>query len=110
MKFLVPNYSCRQNHLLGGYRPQIPFLSVLCPQLNLLNTPLRTKFPGTSLPLAVVQQQGVSKVLEFLTSKSENIFCEHMSRNEWFFNIFASLLPAVNTLTITFDLKMTKYS
>ena len=29
MKFLVPNYSC----------PQIPVLSVLCPQLNLLNPP-----------------------------------------------------------------------
>ena len=25
---------------LGGYRPQIPVLSVLCPQLNLLNLPL----------------------------------------------------------------------
>ena len=29
MKFLVPNYSCLQNHWLGGYRPQIPVLSVL---------------------------------------------------------------------------------
>ena len=29
MKFLVPNYSCLQNPWLGGYRPQIPFLSVL---------------------------------------------------------------------------------
>ena len=37
MKFLVPNYSCLQNPWLGGYRPQIPVLSVLCPQLNLLN-------------------------------------------------------------------------
>ena len=24
---------------LGGYRPQVPVLSVLCPQLNLLNPP-----------------------------------------------------------------------
>jgi len=39
MKFLVQNYSCLQNPLVGGYRPQIPILSVLCPQLNLLNTP-----------------------------------------------------------------------
>ena len=39
MKFLVPNYSCLQNPRLGGYRPQIPVLSVLCPQLNLLNSP-----------------------------------------------------------------------
>ena len=37
MKFLVPNHSCLQNPWLGGYRPQIPVLSVLCPQLNLLN-------------------------------------------------------------------------
>ena len=37
MKFLVPNYSCLQNPWLGGYRPQIPVLSVLCPELNLLN-------------------------------------------------------------------------
>ena len=39
MKFLVPNYSCLQNPSLGGYRPQIPVLSALCPQLNLLNPP-----------------------------------------------------------------------
>ena len=31
MKFLVPNYSCLQNPWLGGYRPQIPALSLLCP-------------------------------------------------------------------------------
>jgi len=29
IKFLVPNYSCLQNPWLGGYRPQIPTLSVL---------------------------------------------------------------------------------
>ena len=39
MKFVVPNYSCLQSPWLGGYRPQIPVLSVLCPQLNLLNPP-----------------------------------------------------------------------
>jgi hypothetical protein len=44
MKFLVPNYSCLQTPGLGGYRPQIPVLSVLCPQLNLLNAP--NKIPG----------------------------------------------------------------
>ena len=49
MKFLVPNYSCLQNPLLGGYRPKIRVLSVLCPQLNLLNPPPRTKFLGTPL-------------------------------------------------------------
>ena len=39
MKFLVPNYSCLQNPWQGSYRPQIPILSVLYPQLNLLNPP-----------------------------------------------------------------------
>jgi len=49
MKFLVPNYSCLQHLWLGGYHPQIPVLSVLCPQLNLLTPPLLTKFLGTPL-------------------------------------------------------------
>jgi len=49
MKFLVPNYSCFQNPWLGGYRPQIPVLSVHRPQLNLFNPPPRTKFLGTPL-------------------------------------------------------------
>jgi len=39
MKFLVPNYSCLQNPWLGGYRPQISVLSVLCTQLKFLNPP-----------------------------------------------------------------------
>ena len=47
MKFLIPNHSCLQKPWLGGHRPQIPVLSVLCPQLNLLNP--RTKFLGTPL-------------------------------------------------------------
>ena len=29
MNFLVPNYSCLHNLWLGGYRTQIPVLSVL---------------------------------------------------------------------------------
>ena len=48
MKLPVPNYSCLQNPWLGGYRPQIPVLSVLC-QLILLKPPPRTKFLGTPL-------------------------------------------------------------
>ena len=44
-KFIVPNYSCLQNLWLEGYRLQIPVLSVLCPQLNLLNPP-PNKIPG----------------------------------------------------------------
>ena len=46
MKFLVPIYSCLQNPGLGGYRLQISVLSVLCPQLNLLNPPPPKKMPG----------------------------------------------------------------
>jgi hypothetical protein len=36
--FFLPNYSCFQDPWLGGYRPQIPVLSVY-PHLNLLNPP-----------------------------------------------------------------------
>jgi hypothetical protein len=49
IKFLVPNYSCLQNPYLGGYRPQIPVLSAVCSQLNLLNPLPRTEFLGTPL-------------------------------------------------------------
>ena len=48
IKFLVPNYSCLQNPGLGGYRPQIPVLSVLCPQLNLLNPPEQNSWDATA--------------------------------------------------------------
>ena len=53
MKFLVPNYGCLQSPWIWDCRPQIPFLSVLPPQLNLL-TPSRTKFLGTPL---VIQEE-----------------------------------------------------
>jgi hypothetical protein len=56
MKFIVPNYSCLQNLRLGGYRPQIPVLSVLCPQLNLLTPPPETKFMGTPLPIPLSEK------------------------------------------------------
>jgi hypothetical protein len=53
MKFLVLNYSCLQNPWLGGSRPQLLVLSVLCPQPNLLNPP--NKIPryaaGSEFPL-----------------------------------------------------------
>ena len=43
MKYLVPNYRCLQNPWLGGYRPQIPVLSVL----NWICwTPPPNKIPG----------------------------------------------------------------
>jgi hypothetical protein len=51
MKFLVPNYSCLQNPRLWGYCPQILLLSVLCPQLNLLNPPPQNKIPGCTTGL-----------------------------------------------------------
>jgi len=47
MKFLVPNYSCFQNPWLGGYRPQIPFLSVLCP---LSSTEFVEPLPPNKIP------------------------------------------------------------
>jgi hypothetical protein len=45
MKFLVPNYSGLQNRWLGGYRPQIPVLSVLNWFVE-PPPPPRTKFLG----------------------------------------------------------------
>ena len=53
----VPNYSCLRNPWLGGYRPQIPVLAVLCPQLNLLNPTPWTKFLGTPLPTSKTEVQ-----------------------------------------------------
>jgi len=53
MKFLVPNYSCLQNPWLRGNCPHIPVLSVLCPQLNLLNLP-QTKFLGMPLLFSII--------------------------------------------------------
>ena len=47
MKFLVPNYSCLQNPWLGGYRPQVPVLSVL--NWICWNPPPPNKFLGTPL-------------------------------------------------------------
>jgi hypothetical protein len=73
MKFLVPNYSCLQNPWLGRYRPQIPVLSVLCPQLNLLlkphppeknswvePPPHKKKFLGTPLYITVLRTPPMS--------------------------------------------------
>jgi hypothetical protein len=57
MKFLVPNYSCLQNPWLGGYRAQIPVLSVLHPQPNFLIPP-RTKFLGMPLDVTEVINSG----------------------------------------------------
>jgi hypothetical protein len=48
LNFLYQITAAARTPWLGGYRPQIPLLSVLCPQLNLLDTPPpRTKYLGT---------------------------------------------------------------
>ena len=52
MKFLVPNYSCLQNPWLGGYRPQIPVLSVL--SSTEFVEPPRTHFLGTPLAANII--------------------------------------------------------
>ena len=70
MKFLLPNYSCLQNPWLGCYRPQIPVLSVLCPQLNLMNPPEK-KFLGTPLkgtcPLRAQQSHSSPSLIPAMT-------------------------------------------
>ena len=71
MKFFVPNYSCLQNPWLGGHRPQIPFLSVLCPQLNLLKPPPRTKFLGTPLLLSTVTLKAFHTAVQELQSYNQ---------------------------------------
>ena len=64
MKFLVQNYSWLQNPWLGGYGPQIPILSVLCPQLNLLNPPPK-KFLGMPLTTTTTTPtQSLSKYMQ----------------------------------------------
>jgi len=73
MKFLVPNYSCLQNPWLRGYRPQIPVLSVLCPQLNLLN-PSRKKFLGT--PLHIVPR---CRSRSTYPQQQDTICCKYLS-------------------------------
>ena len=65
MKFLVPNYSCLKNPWLGGYRPQIPVLSVL----NWICwTPPRTKFLGTPLVGGTPQSHRWSFVVDCATA------------------------------------------
>jgi len=44
MKFLAPNYRILQNSWQGVYRPQVTILTLLCIQLNLLNS--SKKIPG----------------------------------------------------------------
>jgi hypothetical protein len=62
MKFLVPNYSCLQNPWLAGYNPQIPCLSLLGPQLPLLNPPPE-QFLDTPLDKRVFFRQNFRSAL-----------------------------------------------
>ena len=57
MKFLVPNYSCLQNPWLGAYAPQIPVLSLLCPQLNLLNPPEKNSWVRNCCTLMILSPE-----------------------------------------------------
>ena len=91
MKFLVPNYSCLQNHWLGGYRPQIPVLSVLCPQLNLLNPALK-KIPGYATGTVHFR---VALIIRRSISTLRVTFCRlHI--------IFIAFRPAINAIIITY--------
>jgi hypothetical protein len=89
MKFLVPNYSCLHNSCLGGYCPQIPVLSVLCPQLNLLNSPPRQKswvrhwsHPGRPESSANLSENLKSRkdIPSKLEGKKQNTECNDMNR------------------------------
>ena len=83
IKFLVPNYSCLRNPWLGGYRPQIPFLSVLnwiCWTPPEQNSWVRhwasTPLPHTTVNFALLHKRNVHKsplISLFLFFK---IFCQ----------------------------------
>ena len=68
---------------LGGYRPQIPVLSVLCPQLNLLNPPTEKEFLGT--PLAGIKEK-VKHLLPLWVFKASYrvnfTFCSSKQKND----------------------------
>ena len=82
--FFVPNYSCLQNPWLGGYRPQIPLLSVLCPQLNLLNPP-RKKFLGTPLNNRSLKVSST----HFVLNLNLNFYLK-LTRHEGFLDLLSS--------------------
>jgi len=99
-KFLVPNYSCLQNPWLWGYHPQITVLSVLYPQLNLLNPPPAKKIPGYATDhrwrMVKIRQSGTSAVpmvLVFQQSITTQIIEELLWR------LFNSLFIDTNSST-----------
>ena len=114
MKFLVPNYSCLQDPWLGGYRPHIPVLSVLCPQLNLLNP--RNKIPGYAtswsnfLPRIVTQNnfEGDTSLLrcdavtsgEYLPTFREIVLRSSAGSINSSRSVFVSICPAYQSTDI----------
>jgi len=94
MKFLVPNYSCLQNPWLGGYLPQIPVLSVLCPHW-ICWTPLPlNKIPGYATDLSDRSLHGT----HFLFRRGgEQILCSPSRRDS------NSCSPVVQPVTISLN-------
>jgi len=68
MKFLVPNYSCLQNPWLGGLPPPDP--RSLCPQLNLLKSPLPPS-PEQNSCYATVREGNNVNFPDFLPENDE---------------------------------------
>ena len=67
---------------LGGYRPQIPVLSVLCPQLNLLNPPTEKKNPGYATANHHCVPPGLTfKNSNFITQNITIVFCVFFRTN-----------------------------
>ena len=83
MKFLVPNYSCLQNPWLRSYRPRNIFLSVLCPELNLLN------------PLPPP-----NKILGYVTGDYKELFLLGRKRSITENNYFASEQSAASIFSV----------
>ena len=103
MKFLVPNYSRLQNPWLGSYRPQIPVLSVLCLQLNLLNPPPeKKKFLGRPLAgytMFRVSVKGTGYPLHSPVSPSFPLSCVTVCHHipTGVYNISVALTKGTNT-------------
>ena len=95
MKFLVPNYSCLQNPWLGGYCTQIPVLSALCFQLNLLNPlPPRKNSWLRYWYTYCVHSLYVLLSLCWFHCKSWTVFCTFsLSLTDWFLSRYNWVIP-----------------
>ena len=118
IKFLVPNYSCLQNPWLGGYHPQITVLSVLCPQLNLLNPPNKIPEYATEMHcIKVKTNKIILKIIIFLGLPTDQslvvtlIYCSQLHmRNDTVSNERQSGLHALKALTPSSKLQYTTSS